>query len=269
MIRLSEAEILTSALLSRLGVPHGFSTRRGGVSSPPFDSLNFGNPGELPPERKDPRANIAQNWKRVLLAMGAAGRRVVEVHQVHGGEVWVERAEQRTSVRASERCMDGDPKADAIVTDDPTCVAGVRVADCAPALLADVGGRVVAAVHAGWRGVIAGVSGHTVRAMRELGAHEIVAAIGPCIGAEQFEVGEEVAREFRRVFDDRAPIRVGATGKSIIDLQRAIEMQLRDAGVGEVDVLRRCTVSEPELFFSHRRDRGVTGRMVGVIGVRS
>jgi hypothetical protein len=238
------------------------------VSSPPFDSLNFGNPGDLPAERKDPRANIMENWRRLLAAVGCAGRRVVEVHQVHGGDVRVERGHSRKGTADGAQDQ-GDPRADAIVTDDPSVIAAVRVADCAPVLLAEAGGRIVAAVHAGWRGVIAGVAGNAVRSMREMGAHDIVAAIGPCIGPENFEVGDEVAREFWRVFGDRAPVRAGSAGKSFIDLPCALERQLVGAGVGEIDVLGRCTVGEPELFFSHRRDRGVTGRMVGVIGVRS
>lgn len=261
------AEVLTSPLLARHGVPHCFSTRRGGVSRPPFDSLNFGNPGDLPAERKDPKANIMENWRRVLDVIGCAGRRVVEVHQVHGGEVVKKR--RRDEVAKALDVSEKDPKADAIVTDDAACVATVRVADCVPVLMAGADGRVVAAVHAGWRGVVAGVAVNALLAMREMGVGDCVAAIGPCIGYEHFEVGEEVASEFRRVFGARAPIRGGAGGKSYVDLQAAIELQLKAEGVREIEVLRRCTVSEPEHFFSHRRDRGVTGRMAGIIGVRT
>ncbi len=259
--------ILTSDLLVQLGVPHAFTTRRGGVSLAPFDSLNFGNPGDLPPERKDPRENILENWRRTLVAIQCDRRRVIEVHQVHGGDVHT--FSNVLHKRIGDPVLCGpDPKADAIVTDDPTCVAAVRVADCAPILISDHLGQMVAAVHAGWRGVIAGVAANAVRTMRELGASSLTAAIGPCIGPQQFEVGNDVALEFRRMFGADAPILSTSSNKHLVDLQRAIEAQLRQAGVNRIDTLRRCTVSEPELFFSHRRDRGLTGRMVGMIGTR-
>lgn len=258
---------IRSALLARLGVPHGFSTRVGGVSPAPFDSLNFGNPSDLAPERRDPVVNLRENWARLLAAIGAGGRGVVQVHQVHGAAVRV--------ARAGEAAATGpDPRADAIVTDDPGLMAGVRVADCAPVLMSAGDGRIVAAVHAGWRGVVDGVARAAVLAMRGLGAERIAAAVGPCISAVHFEVGPEVVAEFEHVFGARAPVLehcdAGAAraGKAFIDLKEALRIQLREAGVAEVEVLPHCTVAEAGLFFSHRRDRGVTGRMVGVIGPR-
>lgn len=254
-----------SGLLRSIGVPHGFSTRTGGVSPAPFDSLNFGNPSDLPAERKDPVENIRENWARLLAAIGAGGRRVEHVHQVHGAAVRV--------VRVGDSAGPG-VKADAIVTDDPGCIAEIRVADCAPVLLASEDGRVVAAVHAGWRGVIGEVARAAVEAMRGLGAARIVAAVGPCISAAHFEVGPEVVEEFRRVFGARAPVgshpdaEAARAGKAYIDLKEALRLQLVAADVAEVEVLPHCTVGEPGLFYSHRRDRGLTGRMVGVIGPR-
>jgi hypothetical protein len=260
-------------------VPHGFTTRVGGVSPPPFDTLNFGNPGDLPPERRDPAANIAENTRRALRHAGGPGggegREVVEVHQVHGAAVCVVRA------GATHKVAGHDPRADAAVTDDPARVVAVRTADCAPVLLADAEGRVVAAVHAGWRGVVGGVLPAAVAAMRALGGSPTRAAVGPCIGPARFEVGPEVAAEFERLFgpgaafDGRRVVRPvegggGASdGKHLVDLQAALALQLLHAGVqgGEaLELLPHCTASEPELFFSHRRDRGVTGRMLAFIG---
>lgn len=256
---------VVSGLLARIGVPHGFSTRAGGVSRGPFDSLNFGSPSDLPPERKDPAENLRENWARLLGVIGAGGRRVLHVHQVHGAAVRV--------VRPGEAAEPGF-KADALVTDDVGAVAEVRVADCVPVLMASADGRVVAAVHAGWRGVIEGAARAAAEAMCGLGAEGLVAAVGPCISVEHFEVGPEVIAEFERVFGSRAPVRAhrdaGAVraGKGFVDLKAALRMQLAEAGVVEVEVLPHCTVGEPGLFFSHRRERGVTGRMVGVIGPR-
>lgn len=268
---------LTSPLLTRAHIPHAFSTRHGGVSPAPFDSLNFGNPSDLPPDRKDPPSNIRENFTRLLRAIESPARAIIQVHQVHGGEV---RTVPRDPTASHGLFLSGpDPKADAIITDDPALLACIRIADCAPVLIASSDGSVVAAVHAGWRGVPARVIPNALTAMRALGATSFIAAVGPCISVDHFEVGPEVVGEFERLLDARAasvirpiPDRdspAARAGKAHIDLKQALRLQLLDAGAAEVDLLPHCTVSEPSLFFSHRRDRGLTGRMVGLIGPRA
>lgn len=253
--------LIRSAALD--AVPHAFTTRAGGVSAGVFESLNLGNPSDIEAARRDSRENILENWWRVLAAMGCEGRELVEVHQVHGAGVHV----VRRGLAARVMTADGsrDVKADAIVTDDPGRVVAVRVADCAPVLIASADGRVVAAVHAGWRGVVAGVVPAAIAAMKELGAQELSAAVGPCIGAEHFEVGPEVTAEFVRVFGAGAPVRPGREDRSYVDLKEAIRVQLSAAGVARIDVSEKCTSRDAE-FFSHRREKGITGRMAGVIG---
>lgn len=247
-------------MLGEIGAAHGFSTRVGGVSAAPFESLNLGNPSDLPPERRDPAANIRENLRRLLALLGRSGAEVVQVHQVHGPGVLTVRAGR--PVHAGTR----DTKADAIVTDDPLRVLCVRVADCAPVLLASEDRRIVAAVHAGWRGVIAGVVPRAVEAMQTLGAAGIHAAVGPCIGPDHFKVGPEVASEFARVFGDGRFLRPAARpGRTIADLKGAILAQLRQAGVTRAQALPHCTYAEAGLFYSHRRDAGLTGRMCGLI----
>ena len=253
------------------GVPHGFSTRVGGVSAGAFESLNFGNPMELPAGvARDPVANIDENFRRVLAALEAPRRRVQQVYQIHGAAVKVYRAGD--ALREAHPDGERDHKADAMVTDDPSRLLAVRVADCAPVLLADGSGRVVAAVHAGWRGVVLGVATAAVSAMRELGATGIRAAIGPCIGPDAFEVGPEVVAEFAarwaRAVRPHPDAAASAQGKAMVDIALALTRQLLEAGVESVEAAGRCTFSEPEAFFSHRRDKGVTGRMVAVIGPR-
>lgn len=285
--------LLRSALLTRLGVPHAFSTRIGGVSRGVFESLNFGNPAEFKGEERDPPANIHRNLELVQQSIGAAGREVVQVFQVHGASVHV-----LTGGRNSHPTHN-DTKADAMVTGDPSRVLVVRVADCAPVLLSSGDGRVVGAVHAGWRGVVSGVLLNSVRVMRAEGARDIVAAIGPCIGAESFEVGREVLDEFVRAFGEGAVgelpggwrigdaingggegARAGADGertmiawrrddgKAQVDLRAALEVQLRDVGVdsSRIEQVGGCTASDASLYFSHRRDQGKTGRLIGIVG---
>ncbi len=258
---------LTSPLLTALGIPHAFTTRQGGVSSGIFSSLNFGNPSvaELPGGR-DPAANIAANFARVMAALGCTHRGLVEVHQVHGSAVH--------AVRAGAPAHGGphDTKADALVCDDPARIIAVRVADCCPILIASGDGRHVAAVHAGWRGAVAGIMEWAIAYLveRECAA-DLHFAIGPCIGFDAFEVGPEVLAAFRQRFGPNPPfVRDAETGKGFIDLQGAIAADIRRAlgHDAKIDTLRHCTFSEAPLFFSHRRERGVTGRMAALIGVR-
>jgi copper oxidase (laccase) domain-containing protein len=154
--------LLASSLLSNARLPHAFSTRQGGHSAGIFASLNFGNPSELQPPERDTPATIAANLSRVLDALGVPGREVVQVHQVHGSHVHVVRPGQNAHEQETTR-------ADAIVTDDATRVIAVRIADCTPVLLASADGRVVGAVHAGWRGVVAGIATRAIDAMEQLG----------------------------------------------------------------------------------------------------
>lgn len=181
--------------------------------------------------------------------LGFEPDRLVTVRQVHGSAV------STPGQRLAE--------ADAVVVDRPGEAAAVRVADCAAILLAGRGGSVVAAVHAGWRGIVAGVIGRAVAAM---GGAE-AAAIGPCIGVEHFEVGQEVAERF-----EPALVRHDLGPKPHVDLPAAVHRQLHDAGVQTIDTLPACTYAEPERFFSHRRDvthggMPQTGRQAAVIGI--
>jgi YfiH family protein len=242
-----------SPLLERIGVPHGFSTRLGGSSPPPFDSLNLGNPNGC--ARQDDYERIYANFDRFQSAVGVGGRKRCWVYQVHGGHVVeVERGEP----------FENGPRADALVSDDPTRVMSVRVADCVPVLLASESGRIVAAVHAGWRGVIAGVVPNSLERMR---APAAVAAIGPGIGFDAFEVGPEVLKQFEDAFGAEAPIRRRDDGKGHVDLRAAIRIQLLRAGVAgdRIETTDRCTFRDADEFFSHRREHGVTGRMAAII----
>jgi len=294
-----------SPLLEQLGVRHGFSTRLGGKSPPPFHSLNLGNPSGCDMQDDFPR--IYENFDLFQSACGVADRTRCWVHQIHGGEVVV--------VRCGEPFENG-MRADALVSDDPTRVMSVRVADCVPVLLASEDGRVVAAVHAGWRGVIAGVVRNALERLRALafapspgtpgegwaeGSAQLTidgrttstalnphpalsrstgrgkegavvfAAIGPAIGFDAFEVGPEVLAEFERVFRADAPIRRRDDGKGHVDLRAAIRLQLLAAGVAadRIDDSDRCTFRDADEFFSHRRDRGVTGRMAAIVSPKA
>lgn len=242
-----------SPLLRAAGAPHAFSTRIGGSSPPPFDSLNLGNPSGCDVQDDYPR--IYDNYRLLQHAIDVEDRQRCWVHQVHGGEV---------AVIARGSAFESGAKADAMVSDDPARVLSVRVADCVPVLLSSVDGTRVAAVHAGWRGVIAGI---VPRALALMGNASAVAAIGPCIGFAHFEVGPEVLEQFERAFNAQAPLRRRDDGKGLVDLREAIRRQLLAAGLPpeRIDTTDRCTYRDADEFFSHRRDKGITGRMAALI----
>jgi YfiH family protein len=253
--------IYRSPLLKAAGVLHGFSTRIGGVSAGPFRSLNLGTVSGS--AIQDDVANIRENYRRLLEAIGADDRERCWIHQVHGPDVAVARAAE---------AFECGVKADALVSDDPRRVVSVKYADCVPILVSTLDGRVVAAVHAGWRGVVAGIVPAAVGRLAEIAqcaAGEVVAAVGPCIGVERFEVGAEVAEQIARVISN-LKFQISHAGKPLVDLREAVRRQLIDAGIpaDRIDGTDRCTYRHAEEFFSHRRDGGVTGRMAAVIGAR-
>lgn len=237
-----------SERLAAIGVPHAFSTRIGGISPLPFDSLNLGNPSGV--EIQDSWENIYTNYERLQKAAGVLDRDRCWVHQVHGGDV--------ATVTPHFEC---GGKADAMVTSDPRKLLSIRIADCVPLLLASPDGKTVAAVHAGWRGVVAKVAVHAIAHMN-CPPQELSCAIGPCIGIDAFEVGPEVLAAFHPSLTRRRE-----DGKGHIDLRRALEMQLRQAGVREdhIDISDLCTHRDRHEFFSHRRDNGVSGRLAAII----
>ncbi len=247
-----------SPQLTRIGVPHAFSTRLGGISPPPFDSMNLGNPSGCAVQDDEPR--IQENYRLLQSAAGMGDRERFWAHQVHGPDV----------IDVAGDAMPGQ-KADALVTREPHRVLAIRVADCVPILISTDDGRTVAAVHAGWRGVIAGAVPNAIKIMK-FEPEQMIAAIGPCIGFEAFEVGPEVLAEFQTAFPAAPPIAryPDGSGKGTVDLRSAVRHQLLAAGLLDenIDTTDRCTYRDAAEFFSHRRDNGVTGRMAALIATR-
>lgn len=232
------------------------TTRRGGVSTGPWgdargeDGLNLGaNCGDDP-------ARVAANRARLA---GHVGLPVRWLQQVHGAGV----------VAAGRDSPDG-VRADAQLTCEAGVALGILVADCLPVLLADRAGSIVGAAHAGWRGLAAGVLENTVAAMRtRRPAAELVAWLGPCIGPGAFEVGTEVRDAFVSSDAQAASrFRPGRReGKWLADLAAIARDRLARAGVGAIAGSGECTVSDPEAFWSYRRD-GECGRMAALVWLR-
>ena len=234
------------------------STRSGGVSAPPWHSLNVGLHVGDAPER------VEENRRRVSAALGMP---LVFLTQVHGTRV----------LAAGPGHVHGDPaEADAAWTQTPGVGLTVQVADCLPVLIATPSdaprGAAVGAAHAGWRGLCHGVVEATVAALCEASGASpsgLEVWLGPCIGPQAFEVGAEVLETFAaRDGAARSAFRPGRhPGKWWADLHVLARQRLSALGVTHVHADTACTVSESSRFFSFRRD-GVTGRMVGAIGLR-
>lgn len=222
------------------------TTRIGGVSASPWDSLNLGDHvGDAP-------AAVAENRRRLRALLPAEP---VWLRQVHG-TLCIDAAQASAGAEA-----------DAALARAPGVVCAVLTADCLPVLLCDDAGSVVAAAHAGWRGLAAGVIEATVQAMG-LPGERLVAWLGPAIGPENFEVGDEVRAAF--VAHDPAaaqafvPGRTDRPGKWYCDIYRLARQRLAALGVRRVTSADFCTVAERERFYSYRRD-GVTGRMASLV----
>jgi len=235
------------------GAPHAFTTRLGGVSAAPFETLNLGA------SVGDDAQAVETNRVRVLTAFGAHPDRVAFAHQVHGARV-VTPAEAGGVGR-------GDVQADALVSDDPEWTLAISMADCLPLLLHDPDGGAVAAVHAGWRGVVAGVVEAAVDALvQRYGAspERLRAAIGPHIHQPAYQVGGEVVDAFREAGfpSEVAHVDAGQPDRYRLSVERAVRFALQRAGVPEAAVTSGgwCTAADETRFYSHRRDAGRTGR---------
>ena len=205
-------------------------------------------------------------WAAVVSALGVPPCRVRLLRQVHGTSVAVARKGDPTPWSV--------PESDAVISDDPDVAIGVQVADCAPILIADARRGAVGAVHAGWRGAVVSVAGAAVGAMRrDFGASpaDLVAAIGPCLGACCGEVGEEVREAFRTAGHSEAALSrwfsPGPRGRPMLDLWTANADQLRDAGIPaeQIYVAGLCTRTHAGLMHSYRASGTRAGRMTGII----
>ncbi|MEO1531677.1 MAG: peptidoglycan editing factor PgeF [Pseudomonadota bacterium] len=242
------------------GMPHGFFTRTGGVSSGLYESLNGGQGSS------DDAAAVATNRERIADHLGA--RSLVSVGQVHSP----------TAVSVDAPFDGSRPEADAMATATPGLALGILTADCAPVLLADREAQVVGAAHAGWRGALSGVLEAAIDAMLGLGAARgrIVAVIGPTISQRAYEVGPEFVERF--LDEDEENVRFFAAGRPHPDGDRAqfdlpsyALARLRAAGIAEASWTGHCTHGDPARFYSYRRSRQAGeadyGRLVAAIAL--
>ena len=267
------------ALLKLPWLVHGFSTRPGGVSD-----VNGRKVLNLGAVEWDSRENVHENQRRFQSALGVSDLTSVSLHQIHSDMVC------EFDAAPAQQC-----RGDASLTNRPGLLLGVRTADCAPVLLVDPKKRVVAAVHAGWRGTLQRIATKTIGRMQmQFGcrAQDLLAAIGPAIGGCCYQVGTEVASAFTAQFPNAAEffdeLRTGDEPNPLqwlnrmppghqpppnqirLDLSKANRSQLLEAGLRPENILVSglCTACCPDLLFSYRKEGTRSGRLLSVIGLR-
>lgn len=248
--KVGELEYLESNILKNSeGVKHFFSTRKGGVSTGEFESLNLGI------YTNDSKENVRNNFN-ILCSSLNINENISYLNQEHGNKVFILTKENASEVVGS--------KGDAIVTQEKNMPIGVFTADCVPILLYDRDKKVAAAIHAGWRGLESKILTNTVNVLKEKfhsKEENIICAIGQCIGECCFEVSNDVAEKFRFVSS--------RGGSLYVDLLKEAYTEAKECNLLEknIDTLGRCTVCESDLFHSYRRENGKTGRIGSFIEI--
>jgi len=244
--------------LEQAEVAQGVFGRSGGVSTGAYTSLN------VSVSTGDTVENVRENRTRAFHALERDPESIADLHQVHSAEVVVAEAPR------GERENLG--QADALVTNRPQVTLFLRFADCVPVLLFDPRRRVVGLAHAGWRGTLLKTPAATVRAMRaQYGSQpqDILAGIGPSIGPCHYAVGPEVVEQTRAAFAQGADdLLASVNGQYHLNLWAANARALQEIGVEQIEISDLCTACHPDEFFSHRAERGQTGRFGALIGLR-
>jgi YfiH family protein len=232
--------IEASGLAAIAGIKHGFFTREGGVSDGIYGSLNAGYGSG------DDTEKVAENRARIAGKLGVGSDKLLTVNQWHSADAVV--ADEPWDVRKP-------PEADAIVSDKPGIAVAVLTADCTPVLFSSIDGKVVGAAHAGWKGAFAGVLAATVAQMKQLGASDIHAAIGPTISQANYEVGPEYLAQFvdRDPALERFFIPSQKPSHFMFDLPGFVKSNLAGLGLASIEDTALCTYADEQRFFSYRR----------------
>lgn len=255
-------KVLVCEPLERAGFANGFSTRGGGVSDFPENSLNLAGFNE------DQAENIYENRRRFLTVFDDDFR-LAMVWQVHGDNIKV--------VNSLDQIGDSEEKADAVISNLPNLLAGAKTADCVPVLIGDPVTGSYAAVHAGWRGTVQSIVVKAVKKLTEVyhtDPQNMLAAIGPAAGCTSYEIGSDVIEAFKEnVSRSEKYFTATREGHALVDLHQANRDQLLAAGLADDKIYTApfCTMERPDLFFSYRLEKqkyGKTGRLLSVIGRR-
>lgn len=257
----SGVKVLVCRELEAAGFVNGFSTRLGGVSPFPDGDLNLAGFNE------DTAENIYENRRRFLAAFDGDPL-LAMVWQVHGDTI--------KTIATVRDIGDSEDKADGLISDLDGVLIGVKTADCVPVLIGDPKTRAFAAVHAGWRGTVQSIVKKAIAKLERVygsDPKDMIAAIGPAAGCENYEIGQDVIDDFRDNFGSESGkyFTSSREGHALVDLHMANHDQLISCGLEPANIYTApyCTMERPDLFFSYRLEKrryGKTGRLLSVIG---
>lgn len=252
--------VCSDKLSSEKGIVHGFTTRIGGVSPEPFDTLNFSF------SRADSTENILKNFERLANAYSLDKDSFLIVNYEHGSNII--RVDRSDCGRGITR--EPLPFGDGIITNDSNVTLLTCHADCGAIFLYDRENRAIGLAHSGWKGTYKRIGQRLVESMnKEFGSEPeaLVAALGPSICFDCFEVDKSLGEDFEQEFSYKGLVKSGREGKAFIDLEAALVIQLLEAGIEKrnISIMHRCTFENRELFFSYRRDGLETGGMVSFL----
>lgn len=239
------------------GVKHCFTTKKGGVSRGIYESMNLRFNSDDKPE------NVIRNFEIICGEIGVNPEELVLSNQIHEDKIVnVTRADCGNGIFSENKFE----SADGLITDDPHAALVTFYADCVPVFLYDKRKNVVATVHSGWKGTVKRIGAKAAEKFKtdyHSDTRDIIAAIGPSIGPCCFETGRDVAELFEKEFGSEVVKYFGE--KPHVNLQRAVEKQLREAGITQIDNSGICTYCESDLLFSHRKTRGKRGNLAAIV----
>ncbi|MGB8647890.1 MAG: peptidoglycan editing factor PgeF [Anaerolineae bacterium] len=247
---------VSEALESYPNVVHAVTTRHGGVSLAPFNTMNLGN------QVGDEPANVRENLERMHTALGLDVCATVDASQAQA-----DRVARVTDADRGTRVKD----VDGLITNEPGIPLMLRFADCVPVLLYDPAHRAIGIAHAGWRGTVGRVVTRTVQAMGEAfgtSPRDLIACICPSIGPCCYEIGPDVRDRVEQVFSTASQLLLRQNGSIHLDLWEANAHQLRTLGVEQIEVAGLCTSDRTDEWYSWRREKGETGRFAAIIALR-
>lgn len=260
-----DLEYLTFPLLQNIeGISHLFTTRKGGVSKGFFASMN------LSFQRGDEDSCVRENFRRIAVTLHTTPDRMVCARQTHTTNIRI--VTEADCGKGVTKLADYDD-VDGLITSEPGIVLCTSFADCVPLYFVDPVKRVIGLAHSGWKGTVNRIGEHMVHTMEnrfDCDPSHLLAVIGPSICVDCYEVGEDVAKEFRRAFLDPEILHKGRTeGKYQLDLWRANKQILMDSGITEdhLEITDVCTCCNPELLFSHRASHGKRGNLGAFLSI--
>jgi len=245
-------------------IVHGFSTRKGGISLSPYDTLNLGL------HVKDEKSAVVENRKRFVNSLGYSLEDAVALDQVHGNKVVV--VNESHKGKGMLEYEDFLASADGMITNEPGILLTTYYADCVPLYFFDPQTKSIGIAHAGWKGTMLKIGANVVSELQQnFGANpeNCIAVIGPSIGPCCYEVDDRVLQPMEKAYSSSSSIIRQAEKRIFLNLWEANKISLQESGLKDINIYisRLCTNCSQEHFFSHRRDKGQTGRMAAIIGL--